>query len=295
LEHAIVMGTFSFIGFHLSTKLLEDGITVHGIDTQIDQESDQVKDEKLMAIGRNSNLYHLEKEDWENSSKQTEKIDTLFYCIDIPTQNHVNQADARQYLIQAIEYCQKHSTKLIVASSIEVVNHQDNVITEISPLSPVTKRGEVYLHLEELLHVYCLKKSFPYLILRLPNLYGPWQPDSFAFHKALCLKEEGKPVEWVEDDYMGDVIFIDDAITACIKAAVSPHVHEVVHVTSGRIGEWEKGMEIISNKKRNNRTIDYKFSNQKAEELLTFTPNILLEDGLSKQRNHIRLRIERDW
>jgi UDP-glucose 4-epimerase len=296
LENAIVMGTFSFIGFHLSTKLLEDGITVHGIDTQIDQECDQVKEEKLMVIGRNANLNQLQKEDWENRlSKQTEKIDTLFYCIDIPTLNDTYQADARQYMIQAIEYCQKHSTKLIVASSIEVVDHQENIITEKSPLLPVTKRGEFYLQLEQLLNIYWLKKSFPYLILRLPTLYGPWQPDSFAFQKALRLKEEGKPVDWVEDYYMGDVLFIEDAITAYIKAATSPHVHEVVHVTSGQIGEWEKGMEIILNKKRKDRSINYKFSNEKAEELLTFRPSVLLEEGLNKQSNHIRQSIGRDW
>lgn len=293
MEQAIVIGSFGFLGYHLTTKLLEQGITVYGIDLALDEVTEI--EEKIMTIGRNSNLHVLSKEQWKNLERHLpKKVDTLFYCIDLHEKKLTDLIELRENFIQAIEYCQNYVIKLILASSIELVGHDEPLITEAAPVIPLTKKGERYVELEELIKTCSTKKSFPYLILRFPTLYGPWQPETYAFQKAFRLKEEGMEGEWIEDEYMGDILYVEDAADALIKAALSRYDQEIVHITSDKVGEWEKGMSMIINQNRETKTINYQLSNQKARELLSFTPTISLEEGLRKQRKHNQLRLGKD-
>ncbi len=194
VEHAIVIGAFSFLGFHLTKKLLEEGITVYGLD--IEQGIEEIQDEKIMAIGRNSNLDFVRQKDYENwTNNLSEKRDVLFFTIDFMSHNEGEETTLVEKLLhEAIEYCKLHSIKLIFSSSTETVAHDSTIITEQSPIAPLTKRGEMYLKLEKLIQAQGEKHKLSYLILRFPTIYGPWQPETFAFQRVLRLMEEGKEV-----------------------------------------------------------------------------------------------------
>ncbi|MFZ3589209.1 NAD-dependent epimerase/dehydratase family protein [Bacillus sp. DJP31] len=291
MEKVIVIGAFSFLGFHLTKKLLEEGITVYGLDLEQNEGSYDQKEEKQMSIGRNANLHYVSQKDREHwNPKINEKIDTLFFTIDLPSdKEQAKPGLVEKYLYEAIEYCHLHSTRFIFLSTTEIVAHKETFITEQTHISPLTTRGERYLTLEEIIQAQNSKQALSFLILRLPTLYGPWQPDTFAFQQVLRLLEEGKDVGWVDDKYIGDVLYVEDAIEAIKKAANCMISEEIIHITTGNSGEWLKGMNYLLGRKNNEENFSNRLSNKKAEELLSFRPCITIEEGLSKQRSHIRL------
>jgi hypothetical protein len=87
------------------------------------------------------------------------------------------------------------------------------------------------------------------------------------------------------------VLFIDDVVSAFIKAGVCSSENDpIIHITSGKEGEWEKGMNIILDKECDpSRKIKGKLLNKKAVELLSFQTKTTIEEGISVQRNHIKL------
>ncbi len=294
LENAIVVGTFSFVGFHLSKNLLEDGLTVFGIDIQNHQESEELIEEKRMDIGRNSNFHYFKQQDIENwQSEISLGVDTIFFSIDL-SYNQEDITFVEKYLYETIEYCKCHSIKLIYLSTTEIVSHGEDEVNEESKISPVTKRGELYSRLESIIKEENSKQNFRYIVLRLPTLYGPWQPESFAYQQILRLIETGKQGTWVMDEYIGDVLYIDDAVVAIKNAAISNITEDVIHVTTGNVGEWIKGMEYLLDTQSGEREINYFLSNKKAKSLLAFTPMVSIEEGLTKQQSHLRSRLAND-
>ncbi|WP_246938623.1 NAD-dependent epimerase/dehydratase family protein [Bacillus pinisoli] len=280
MEEAIIIGAFDFIGYNLLNKLLNDGVVVHGVDIELSEQASDLKEEKILAIGRNANFNYIEDNEWES----LQEVDTLFYCVDVTGGEDL--ARAEDLLKEAIQYCQSTSTSLIFASTLEVVDHRTHEkITENTPSLPVNERGRVYAKLEDLLRSEYKKKSFAYLLLRLPTLYGPWQPERFAYHQLL--QNEHKHGEtW--DEYKGDVLFIDDAVEALVQAGISESRSEIIHITTGKVDEWAKGIAYIinkSNKQRGENTIT--LSSEKAQELLSFSPSVSIQEGIEKQKEFI--------
>jgi UDP-glucose 4-epimerase len=287
LEEAIVIGTFSFLGYNLLTKLLEDGVTVHGIDTEDGQDSEEVNEEKILAIGRNANFIYLQEEEWLQllDRKEGPKVNALFYCLDIFDQQSL--ARARQSLSQAIKYCKFHSCPLIFSSSLEVVDHNEQqTITENTPINPISAKGKRYNSLEEIIHMKYNEEPFSYLILRFPTLYGPWQPNSYAFQRAIMAIEEGNLEHYIEDEdeYKGDLLYVGDAVQALLNAESCSTRNELFHITTGKKGEWEKGISHILNKKIDCRNNTLCLTNKKAKELLGFTPTVGIEEGIVNQK-----------
>jgi UDP-glucose 4-epimerase len=294
VENVIIVGAFGFLGFHLSKRLLEEGVNVYGINLQ-QGFADNWKEEKLMEIGRNSNLHQLEEVDFhQNEEIKSVKFDAIYFFLDSVLGKEMDLPYVKEQLNKVIEWGQEHSTKLIFSSSLEVIDHSDSVITEESSISPINENGEIFQQLEEQLHREYAKTPYPFMILRLPTVYGPWQPENYVYQKALRMVEEGKPFEWEEDKYIGDVLFVEDVVNAMILAGGSSYKNEVIHVTSGKEGEWLKGLNlIIGNTAYETRPKKLTLSNQKLIQLLSCHPKITIDIGISKQRSHLnRLRWE---
>lgn len=280
------MGTFNFLGYNLLSRLLNDGVVVHGLDIEFTQQPGEWKEEKFLAIGRNANLHLIEEDECAEflTQEKERKIHALYYCLDVE-ENDQDFFRAEDLLKKAITYCQSTSTKLIFASTTEVVDHDEqSIITEDTPISPINDRGKRYVKLEELIKNGCTETSFPYLILRFPTLYGPWQPERFAYQQEILNVERKKGRRHIEDSYKSDVLYIDDATDALVKAGVSEMRSEIIHITTGKTGEWERGIAYINgDKAKKNEERGIVLSNNKAGKVLSFSPATSIEHGITKQ------------
>ncbi|WP_456275883.1 NAD-dependent epimerase/dehydratase family protein [Bacillus sp. AK128] len=297
MEEAIVMGTFSFLGYHLITRLLEDGVIVHGVNLEITPTSEKVKEEMEMGFGRNANFHSHEEAEWEQFLNRNidKNINYVFYCLNITSNEATELTRASDYLNKAIEYCQSNSKTLIIASSMEVVDHENQaVITESSAIKPNTLRGKGYVVLEDLIRKKYEEKRFPYLILRFPTIYGPGQPEHNVYQLLLNDRDEDIREE-LKVEYKGDVLYISDAVEAFVKGSKAQIQNETIHVTSGKKGDWEKGLSLINNKEFEQSKKSITFDHSKAKNLLDFTPQVLIEEGIERQRQFRRSFPDLKW
>lgn len=288
----MVVGALGFVGFHLVKKLLENGITVYSLDVSKNQR-DEIKEEKILEIGRNANFIILDSID---EKEVDEDLQAIFICYDSEEiENDEYVKDFTQVLEKALYWSESKGIKLIFTSTLEAVNHNVELVTEEIDYNPRNRAGELCSLWEMKIKKNHDQGDLPYIILRFPTIYGPWQPNHFAYHQILEMIEKGNEVKKIEDTYTEDILYIEDAIEAITLVADSSILKEIIHITSGAGGQWQKGMDlIVSANKSENEYPKTKLSNKKATALLSFHPKVSIENGVKLHRHHLKKRIYTD-
>lgn len=249
--HILITGTAGFIGYHLTTALLQRGDTVVGLDCINDYYDPQVKFDRLKDHG-------ILKDEvvWDQLVQSTTHPGYRFIRMQLenaPLMNElfkqeqfdavVNlaaQAGVRYSLVNPgayiqsnmvgfaniLEACRHHGVKhLAYASSSSVYglnetmpfSTSDNVDHPVSLYAASKKANELMAHTYS--HLYRL----PTTGLRFFTVYGPWgRPDMaiFLFTKAML---EGKPIQVFNHGKMvRDFTFVNDIVEGVIRVIDHP-------------------------------------------------------------------------
>lgn len=108
--------------------------------------------------------------------------------------------------------CVAHGTRLVFFDNVYAYGRVDGVMTESTPYSPCSKKGEVRLGVISMMMDEVQKGNLKALIARAPDFYGPDTPLSFVSAMVFQNFAKGKKAQW-----MGDVnkkhsfIFTPDA------------------------------------------------------------------------------------
>ena len=237
----LVTGAAGFIGFHLSTRLLQQGHAVIGFDNinpYYDTALKRARIAQLEATAlRTGSAFHLIEADLEDRVA----VDAAF-AQHMPQKvvNLAAQAGVRYSIenpaayIQAnlvgfghiLEGCRHHGVEhLVYASSSSVYggntrmpfSEQHSVDHPVSLYAASKKANELMAHTYS--HLYGL----PATGLRFFTVYGPWgRPDMalFLFTKAML---EGKPIQVFNNGQMvRDFTYIDDIIESLMRLLEKP-------------------------------------------------------------------------
>ena len=224
----LVTGAAGFIGFHLSLRLLSNGIKVIGIDNLNSYYDVKLKEARLTNLKNKANFEFYQC----NISNRDELFSLLGDNHEITNIVHLAaQAGVRYSLVNPyayvetnvmgqlviLELCKKlpNLQHLVYASSSSVYggnkklpfSEDDRVDNPVSLYAATKKADELmasaYAHLYEI----------PITGLRFFTVYGPWgRPDmsAFIFTKAII---EGSPIPVFNDGKMSrDFTYIDDII-----------------------------------------------------------------------------------
>jgi UDP-glucuronate 4-epimerase len=230
-QKVLVTGAAGFIGFHLSRRLLSQGIEVVGIDNLNPYYDVTLKKDRLQLLTRNKGfvIYH-------NDLSDAGAMDTIFkaHRFDVVV-NLAAQAGVRYSLknphayvtsnldgfVRVLEGCRHHQVgHLVFASSSSVygantampfsVHH--NVDHPVSLYAATKKANELMAHAYS--HLYGLACTG----LRFFTVYGPWgRPDMalFIFTRAIL---EGRPIQLFNHGRMQrDFTYIDDIIEGVVR------------------------------------------------------------------------------
>ncbi|MEB3307371.1 MAG: NAD-dependent epimerase [Cyanobacteriota bacterium] len=253
----LVTGAAGFIGFHLSRRLLEQGIPVLGFDNlnpYYDPSLKRARHEQLcLTAQRHGTAFELIEADLENQ----QAVAAAFRgespagasCITGPPRRAVNlaaQAGVRYSIenpaayIQAnlvgfghvLEGCRHHGiTHLVYASSSSVYggNTQLPFSEHQSVDHPVSLYAASKKANELMAHTYSHLYGLPATGLRFFTVYGPWgRPDMalFLFTRAML---EGRAIEVFNHGRMvRDFTYVDDIVESLLRvldkpAAPDPH------------------------------------------------------------------------
>lgn len=298
MEKVVVTGALGFIGFALCQRLLEKGYYVVGIDGMIDRRLENIYEEKLLWLGRNTQFDFIDREietiDLNNTFANADAV----YHMAAATSRERNWKDLRKTIEdnvgvtrKVIAACDK-DTKLIYPSSTQVYGERSGLITEKTPLNPITPYSLTIMTAESTIRTECLKLEIPYTIFRLPTIYGPWQRSDMSYMK-LIINELNKEEHEVDFDRVTeDVLYVEDILDTLIVAGEETCCkNEIYNLSTGKTNEWYRGRSLIDKRtivEPSDKRLIATISNEKAANHLNFKAITLLEDGLKKQKEHIQ-------
>jgi len=227
----LVTGSAGFIGYHLCSRLIENGNNVVGIDNLNDYYDVKIKIDRLKQIEDKDNFKFLkidiiDKEEIEQVFIK-KKIDVVVhlaaqagvrYSLVNPHAYIVNNVNGFLNILEGCRHCSiKH---LVYASSSSVyglntkmpfsVSH--NVDHPVSLYAATKKANEL------MAHAYSYLYSLPTTGLRFFTVYGPWgRPDMalFLFTEAIL---NNRPIDVFNYGKMQrDITYIDDIVEGIIR------------------------------------------------------------------------------
>ena len=224
-------GAAGFIGFHLSRRLLADGVEVVGLDNLNDYYDVKLKTDRLAILQREQNFTFVDLDlvDTEGMEKLFQK-NSFQQVVNLAAQAGVRYSleNPKAYVdsnlsgfLNILEGCRHNRVEhLVYASSSSVYglntrmpfSVHDNVDHPLSLYAASKKANELMAHSYS--HLY----GMPVTGLRFFTVYGPWgRPDMalFLFTKAILA---GEPIKVFNQGKMErDFTYVDDIVEGIIR------------------------------------------------------------------------------
>jgi UDP-glucuronate 4-epimerase len=227
----LITGAAGFIGSHLSESLLNDGLTVVGVDNFDDFYDPRIKRRNIDSCLGSKNFRLIEADIRDFAAMDRVIGDDIDIIVHLAARAGVRPSIEKPLLyadvnvngtMVLLEAAKKHKVnKFIFASSSSVYGNNekvpfsedDNVDFPISPYAATKKACELLCHTYH--HLYEIDLT----CLRFFTVYGPRQRPDLAIHKFAKLIEQGKPIPVYGDgSMMRDFTYIDDIIDGVVAA-----------------------------------------------------------------------------
>ncbi|MEI4620044.1 NAD(P)-dependent oxidoreductase [Bacillus pfraonensis] len=274
MKRVLIIGALSFVGYHLVNKMLAEEVEVYGLDFADLESMSKVSEEKLFLIGRNGLFTYSSIRD-ESGWKTIEidDFDAAYFCLCEPNQQNGfrNERIILQYLKRVIYMCEKKQVKLNVLSSIEVANLQEQ-----------SENKRLFMKIEEEVE----KANIRYSVLRVPTLYGPWQPSFMTYHRLILSEVMEKEYQLVQYENGADLLYVEDVCEYLLENGNGLEDLGIYNVISGKKNLWEKGILLLNAEDKVKKVI----KEVKREEIksICIMKNTPLEFGLNKQLAHLK-------
>jgi len=227
----LVTGSAGFIGYHLCSRLIENGNNVVGIDNLNDYYDVQIKIDRLKQIEGKDNFKFLKIDIIDKGEIEQifnkEQIDVVVhlaaqagvrYSLVNPHAYIVNNVNG---FLNILEGCRHYGIKhLVYASSSSVYGLNTTMPFSVSHNvdHPVSLYAATKKSNELMAHTYSYLYDIPTTGLRFFTVYGPWgRPDMalFLFTEAIL---NNRPIDVFNFGKMQrDLTYIDDIVEGIIR------------------------------------------------------------------------------
>ncbi len=304
----LVTGGAGFIGSHLASKLVSEGMRVVVIDDLSTGFRDYIHPEVLFYEQSilSSDLESLFRENC---------FDYVFHLAaqkSVPKSIKDPFADAQTNImgsIRLLDCCSEYQVKKVIYSSTggAIYGNAKNLpVTEKTPASPLSAYAISKATIEEYLRFYYQYRGLPYLSLRYSNVYGPRQDYRgeggviAIFMKQLLMGEEINI--YGDGEQTRDFVFVQDIVDSNLKALSSNYIGEV-NISSAceiSINQLVEKMSLVLGKRNKVNYLPpipgdvYRscLDNTLAEEKLGWKVKIGIESGLERTKEWIELSLK---
>ena len=298
-KRVLITGGSGFIGSHLVQRLLADGSEV----AVLMRYGNVIKNERLNECW--SKIQVIEADIRNRGALTCIRQFDPHIVFHLAAYNHVGEsfrqveecfdvnAKGTANLLDACEGAEK----FVYVSSSEVYGHQGQVPfletacpNPISPYSITKYAGELYCRMKQR-----MSTGQSIVILRLFNAYGPYQSTKAIIPEVIVNCLLNRPLNTTPGKQTREFNYIDNLLDGLIAAARHKgKLDEIINICSGEevsIADLiEKIKKITKTKSVHDTSAPYRpnelwrlcGSNQKAKEILGWTPRIHLEEGLRR-------------
>lgn len=244
---AIVTGAAGFIGYHLSLKLLQEHISVIGVDVLTDYYDPGLKRSHIWELSKDKGFTFVERDLSKGLDEaQLEGVDYVFHLAGQPgvrscwgdsfseyTSHNVN---ATQRLLESIVRSGRRTPKFIYASTSSVYGDQQaEAVNEETLPAPMSPYAVTKLAGEHLVRLYGKEYGLESVILRYFSVYGPDQRPDMAFSK-LCraLYEGAEFTLYGNGEQSRDFTYVGDIVQGTLLAAKRGVPGQIYNLGCGR-------------------------------------------------------------
>jgi UDP-glucuronate 4-epimerase len=303
----LITGGAGFVGSHVAEKLLQRGETVVVIDNFNDYYDPAIKRQNVKRLSQHDKFTLI-----EDDIRNVEVVNQMFAEHDITHVAHLaamagvraSVDQTRLYMdvnltgtMNLLEAGKAQGIKQFVLASTSSVYGKTEVLPFIEtdtadrPLAayPASKRAA-----EMLAYTYNNLVDMNVTVLRFFNVYGPsGRPDMMPW-RLMEATQTGEVIKLFNGgDIHRDWTYIADTVKGVIAALDKPLGYEVINLGCGApisLTEFVEMIEEYSGKTINKVNVPTPLSdppitycnNTKARELLDFTPDVSVRDGLYK-------------
>jgi UDP-glucuronate 4-epimerase len=232
----LVTGAAGFIGFHLAARLLDEGISVTGLDNLNAYYDPSLKRARLSQLLARPG-FAFEEIDLTDQGSMRRIFDTHRprHVVHLAAQAGVRYSltHPRAYgeanltgFLNVLEECRRLDVAhLVYASSSSVYGGNrklpfavsDGVDHPVSLYAATKKANEL------MAHAYCHLYGFPATGLRFFTVYGPWGRPDMAYWKFTQAIVENRPIEIFNHGNMArDFTWIGDIVQAMVRLIPEP-------------------------------------------------------------------------
>ncbi|HMS55209.1 MAG TPA: NAD-dependent epimerase [Fimbriimonadaceae bacterium] len=235
MTRVLVTGSAGFVGYHVTERLLSEGVEVIGFDNFNDYYEVSLKEARNSRLEQRAG-YTLVRGDLKDGARVEDafklRLDGVIhlaaqagvrYSLDHPEKyvdsNLVGFANV-------LEACRKHEIgHLVYASSSSV--YGANVKTPFQVSDPVNHPVSLYAATKKanelMAHTYSHLFRLPTTGLRFFTVYGPWGRPDMAYFKFTKSILEGKPIDVYNfGNLKRDFTYIDEIVEGVIRVLRRP-------------------------------------------------------------------------
>ena len=192
----------------------------------------------------------------------------------------------------ALEYCQRHGSNMIYASSYLYGNPDRLPISESAQVSISNPYALSKRLCEEMVQHFSRLYDFPATVVRPFNIYGPRQDGRFLLPSIVHQAIHADEIRVMDLEPKRDYVFVEDVADVFLACAGTPSDFEIYNVGSGAsysVGEVAAiVMRLVGRKiplvsagtRRTSEIMDTRADIAKARECLGWEPKISIEAGL---------------
>lgn len=235
----LVTGVAGFIGFHVVHRLLDQAVTIVGVDNLNSYYDIKLKEARLAKLA--AHKYGFKHEFVKLDISDQAAMDSLFAKHKFDRVIHLAAQAGVRYSIEnpqvyvqsnivgflnILEGCRQHAVQHLVyasSSSVYGLNSELPFSEHKSVNHPLSFYGATKRSNEIMAHSYSSLYNLPTTGLRFFTVYGPWgRPDMalFKFTKAILAGEAIDVFNY--GHHLRDFTFIDDIVTGIIKISEQP-------------------------------------------------------------------------
>jgi UDP-glucose 4-epimerase len=303
--NALVTGAAGFIGSHLTSRLLDRGARVTGIDCFTDYYPRPVKEANLAPLLERQGFTFVDTT--IQRANLAALLDGVTHVFHLAAQAGVrkswgrdfavytaNNVDATQVLLEAC--VGRPLERLVYASSSSVYGDRVSIpMREDALPQPVSPYGVTKLAAEQLCYLYSVNHGVPATSLRYFTVYGPRQRPDMGFHRFISAALAGEPITVFGDGgQTRDFTYVDDAVAATIAAGERGDVGRVYNIGGGsRVTVTEvldiigrvtgRALRIERGPEQKGDMRDTYADSSLARADLGFVPGVTLADGLAEE------------
>lgn len=204
--------------------------------------------------------------------------------------------------LNLLEEARLRNTRIVLAGSGLVYGASRGAVSEDCPVSPASPFAASKLAAEALVLGHGKAYGLPAVVLRIFNIYGPWQQGGAGNVVAsfLSRKLRGMPLHIYGDGRQTrDLLYVEDCARAVAAAALRPRaIGRVLNIGSGRdvsihdlalrVAGGAVPVEFVAHLHPRSEVSRLRCDNRRARRVLAWKPRVPLEQGLRKFESWMR-------